>query len=99
MPEDHSTNAHLHILVSGRVQGVGFRMFSYDAARRLNLVGWVRNRFNGDVEIVAEGPRENLEILLGMMRQGSPASLVTGVKFTWQEPSGSYSRFELRMTV
>jgi acylphosphatase len=98
MDNDQSANAHLHIFVSGRVQGVGFRMFAYDAAHRLNLVGWVRNRFDGDVEIVAEGPRQNLEILLGIVRQGPSVSLVTDVKFNWDEPTGSYSRFELRMT-
>ena len=98
MDEDQSANARLHIFVSGRVHGVGFRMFAYDAAQRLNLVGWVRNRFNGDVEIVAEGNRQKLEILLGMVRQGPPVSLVTDIKFNWEEPTGSFYRFELRMT-
>jgi acylphosphatase len=98
MDDVQSKNANLHMFVSGRVQGVGFRAFAYGAAQRLNLVGWVRNRFNGDVEIVAEGPRQQLEVLLGMIRQGPPAALVTELKYDWQEPVGSYSRFEMRMT-
>jgi acylphosphatase len=45
----------LHAFVHGRVQGVGYRATTMDEARRLNLAGWVRNRIDGSVEVLAEG--------------------------------------------
>ena len=55
-------SARLRLLVHGRVQGVFFRQAAADEARQLGLRGWVRNLANGDVEIVAEGPRRELKI-------------------------------------
>jgi len=95
MTEHQESQSRLHIWVSGRVQGVGFRMFAYGAANRLNLVGWARNRFNGDVEIVAEGPPDKLVTLLSEVRLGPPASVITEVKFVWEEPNGKFNRFDL----
>jgi acylphosphatase len=95
MTQQQDLQSRLHIWVSGRVQGVGFRMYAYGSANRLNLVGWVRNRYNGDVEIVAEGPQDILLILLSEVRMGPPASVITDVKFIWEEPSGKFTRFDL----
>ncbi len=95
MTQQKELKSRLHIWVSGRVQGVGFRMFAYGSASRLNLVGWVRNRFNGDVEIIAEGPQDKLVILLSEMRLGPPASIITDVKYDWEEPDGKFNRFDL----
>ena len=53
----------LHLIIFGDVHGVGFRFSALEIARDLDLVGWVRNRPEGSVEIVAEGPKENLEKL------------------------------------
>ena len=62
----------MHVVVRGRVQGVGFRMYSREQARRLRLTGWVRNRKDGAVEIVAEGEAERLNALLRWAREGGP---------------------------
>ena len=86
----------LHVLVSGHVQGVGFRMFVYGLANRLDLYGWVRNRLNGDVEIIAEGPRSKLEQLLVHVRQGPPSAQVIDVTYEWQDHSGIYNRFDFK---
>jgi acylphosphatase len=66
-------------VVTGRVQGVGFRWFVEREAALLNLTGWVRNRENGTVEIMATGPREQLTALLGRLREGPRAARVDDV--------------------
>src|SRR4051812_21400732 len=73
----------LHATVSGRVHGVGFRVFVLDAARRFKLRGWVRNTPDGWVEVHAVGERPRLEQLLTLLRQGPPAAQVKNVDFYW----------------
>lgn len=84
--------------VEGRVQGVGFRYFVQQRAQALGLTGWVRNRWNGKVEVLAEGTRPQLEALLGALRQGPPAARVLGVQFEWQPASGEFGGFHVRRT-
>ena len=83
--------------VRGRVQGVGFRAFVYDQARRLGLGGSVRNCWDGSVEVVAEGPRDRLERLLDVLREGPRAARVEGVEVRWDGPSADPpTGFEVR---
>ena len=65
--------------VQGRVQGVGFRWFVREAARALELRGWVRNEENGDVVLEAAGAPDALERLGAAVRQGPPSSQVTAL--------------------
>lgn len=85
----------LHALVSGRVQGVWFRAYTQRKARELGLTGWVRNLPDGRVEVVAEGPRPQLEALAQWLWQGSPLSKVTDVTVEWLPVTGEFSRFEV----
>jgi acylphosphatase len=62
--------ASLHLVVRGRVQGVGFRWFVRETARRVGLAGWVYNRPDGDVELAAEGDDESIELLRSAVRTG-----------------------------
>ena len=62
--------ARLHAMVEGSVQGVGFRQFVLMTAINLDLTGWVRNTFEGSVEVVAEGRQDILDTLLFALRQG-----------------------------
>jgi acylphosphatase len=75
--------ARLDALVVGRVQGVGFRWFVVREARRLGLDGWTANEAEGGVRVVADGPRETLEVLLDTLREGPPASIVERVVVNW----------------
>lgn len=69
----------LHVLVRGRVQGVGFRWYVREGARDLGLAGWVRNRPDGAVEVAAEGDAPMLERLRDMLRSGPSGASVTAV--------------------
>jgi acylphosphatase len=75
--------ARVDALVMGRVQGVGFRYYVVREARRLGLDGWTANEVDGSVRVVADGPRDTLEVLLDALREGPPASIVERVVFNW----------------
>ncbi len=92
------TLTRLHAVIEGHVQGVGFRAFVFDVAQSMEATGWVRNTFEGNVEVLAEGLRENLEILLDYMRRGPRSAFVTHIAPTWSEPTGEFERFEVRRT-
>lgn len=86
-------SARLHAVVRGFVQGVGFRYFVIDRARAAGLRGWVRNRADGSVECLAEGPRPSLERLLGELRRGPRAADVAEVEVDWQQARGDLRGF------
>lgn len=69
----------LHVAVRGRVQGVGFRWFVRERARRLGLVGWVRNQRDGSVEVAARGTPDALRALEAALRAGPDGAHVTSV--------------------
>jgi acylphosphatase len=88
--------ARLRLIVTGRVQGVGFRYATVDEAARLQLVGWVRNCRDGSVEIVAEGPRQRLERLAVWSHGGPRGALVDNVCAHWGEATGECADFSIR---
>jgi acylphosphatase len=98
MSVQQTKNERLHAMVDGRVQGVGFRYFVMSTAQELNLTGWVRNRFDGCVEVTAEGPRKDLETLIFFLRKGPRSSFVSSVKTEWQSAIGEFSRFDVKIT-
>ncbi len=89
-------NDRIHIQIQGRVQGGWYRASACEAARGLKLAGWVRNRPDGQVELVAEGPREALESLLAWCRTGPRLAHVNSVNTEWSSPTGEFSSFEVR---
>lgn len=89
-------NVCVKITVSGRVQGVGFRYYVYDAAMSLGLKGYVKNLFNGGVEIIAEGRKEFLEELLKKVKSGPSGAHVSGTKVEWLEFQNKYEHFDVR---
>lgn len=89
----------LHIKVEGHVQGVGFRYFVYEKAENLGLFGWVRNRFDGSVEIWAQGNSSRLQDLLDAVHQGPSRSFVSDIKFEWYTNNEvEYSQFSMLPT-
>ena len=85
----------LHLIVSGRVQGVGFRAFVWRRARELRLGGEVANRPGGRVEVIASGPRIALERLRDAVRQGPPAARVEHVVEHWSDDGSAGSEFHI----
>ena len=82
-------------LVSGRVQGVGFRYFTQDIARREGLTGVVRNLPDGRLEVVAEGDDESLTRLEAALRRGPSHARVAHVEVNAISPAGSYPGFSV----
>jgi acylphosphatase len=68
--------AELHVIVHGRVQGVGYRWFVREHARRLGVVGWVKNRPDGTVEALAAGSGEAIDQLRRLLGEGPPGAAV-----------------------
>ena len=86
--------AALRAVVRGRVQGVGFRDYVLTRAGYLRLNGYVRNLPDGrSLEVVAEGPRSDLEQLLSYLREGPRLARVDAVETDWGEPTGAYEGF------
>lgn len=61
----------VHVIVSGRVQGVGFRYFAVSLASKYQISGWVRNLYNGDVELEAQGTSDKLQFFLQEVQEGN----------------------------
>ena len=91
-------NTRLHAIVEGRVQGVGFRYFVQENALSLGISGWVRNRWDRTVEVVAEGDKQRLDKLLAAIQRGPRASQVSAVKTKWSTSTGEFRDFQIRMT-
>jgi acylphosphatase len=83
----------IRAIVSGRVQGVSYRASTAHEARRLGLVGWVRNLADGRVEIEVEGPGAALDKLVAWCHDGPPAARVTGVDVAALPPTGADREF------
>jgi acylphosphatase len=86
----------VHVLVSGLVQGVGFRYFVCNKAKNLTLTGYARNLFSGDVEIEAEGDRSLVEEFLKLIKVGPRAAHVVDIRIEWIKCTGKHSGFELQ---
>lgn len=85
-----------HLMISGRVQGVGFRYSMLEEAERLGVTGWVRNRRDGTVEAVVDGAAGAVDAILAWARRGPRGAHVTDVEVA--EIPESFERFELRPT-
>jgi acylphosphatase len=90
-----SARRGLHLVINGRVQGVGFRWFTRQAARALNLTGRVRNLPDGRVDVRVVGDPDALAQFLERMREGPPASRVTEIEETELTPVPSWDGFEI----
>ena len=88
-------NIRTHLIIEGRVQGVWFRDSTRNEAIRLNLTGWVKNRFGGSVELVAEGPREEVEKLIEWCHHGPPTARVTRLHEIKEDFTGEFDSFRI----
>ena len=85
----------IHLIITGDVQGVGFRAWITREAKNLELVGWVKNRTDDTVEIVAEGKEKELQKLIELCHQGPEISWVKDVLVEWSEATNELIGFEV----
>lgn len=86
------------VRIKGRVQGVGYRAWTRRTALGLGLSGWVRNRADGSVEAVLQGPNDAVESMLAQCRSGPPSAHVSDIAIA-DGPPGAVLGFEMRPTI
>lgn len=86
----------IHIIVSGRVQGVSFRFGTKRHAKKLDITGYVMNKDDGTVEIIAEGEETNLKELIRWCMKGPFLARVEDIKTEWKEYKGEFEYFSIR---
>jgi len=85
----------VHVLYSGRVQGVGFRFTAEAIARKFKVNGWASNLRDGRVEIVAEAEEAELKDFLGRIGEDM-SRYITGAEISWEEPTGEFKGFAIK---
>jgi acylphosphatase len=93
---DPDEQVRVHIIVFGRVQGVGFRAFVLQAGTLFGLTGWVRNVGYDQVETIAEGPRCIVERFAETVKTGPRASRVDDTRVDWETPLRQFDQFIVR---
>jgi acylphosphatase len=83
------------VVVSGRVQGVGFRQHAVEQAQRLGLTGWVRNLPDGRVEALAEGEKAAVETLVAWCKRGPRLARVDEARVSWEPHRGEFADFRI----
>lgn len=85
-PDAHREIVRAHVMIQGRVQGVGYRAATWDTAVLLKLKGWVRNRRDGYVEAVFEGSANQVEEMIRWCHRGPPTAQVSDIQVTYESP-------------
>ena len=94
--KDMAENKRIRALVTGRVQGIGYRWFVQDTARALKINGWVKNLYDGSVEISAEGTKDKLDEFLAAISKHNYAS-ISSVESEWEEAKEAiYKSFDIK---
>ncbi|MDP1722201.1 MAG: acylphosphatase [Candidatus Gottesmanbacteria bacterium] len=92
----------VHLIISGDVQGVGYRAWVDQASlgktrdkQEKSITGWVKNREDGAVEVVAEGEKKDLEDLIGACHKGPEVAFVEKIQVEWEKATGEFMGFEV----
>ena len=85
-----------HAIISGKVQGVFFRMETQKTAQKKGVSGWVRNKADGTVEAVFEGDKNSVNSTIDWCKQGPPGSRVDNANVEWENYSGEFTDFNVR---
>lgn len=84
-----------HIIVQGTVQGVGYRYFTLKTARELGILGWVRNREDGSVELEVEGEEDTIKDFAADIGRKHPWAKIQNIEIQWKPFEGKYQNFEI----
>jgi len=85
-----------HVVVSGLVQGVGYRYFVYRKAKDYNLKGYVKNLYSDDVEVMLEGDKGVILDLIQELKTGPISAHITGIKVEWEEGQSEFEDFQIK---
>ena len=85
----------IHAIITGHVQGVGYRFYARNQAHKLGIKGWVKNLDNEDVEVLAQGSRDILEQFIRFLKKGPELSQIDNIDINWQNPSIIYDGFNI----
>lgn len=85
-----------HLFISGKVQGVGYRIYMSEIALTLDLTGWVMNIPDTGLEAVFEGNKKDIETAIKKCAEGIPSAVVTGVEVNWEERPENFTAFMIR---
>lgn len=91
--DEKTRRVRAHVSISGWVQGVFFRSSTRDKARSLDVTGWVRNLYDGTVEVLIEGDADAVSRLIAWCHHGPPGARVAEVEVEWGEYSGKFDTF------
>ena len=84
-----------HVVISGRVQGVCYRMETQRAAKGIDVSGWVKNRLDGTVEAVFEGNRKQVDQIIEWCRKGPALAQVSNIEIRWESATGEFADFDI----
>ena len=98
MADNHGVQ-RVHVVVKGRVQGVGFRAHVQYSARQIGVTGWVRNVGYDTVEAVGEGERAKLERFVEAVKAGPVGAQVEDAEVEWQNATEEWSDFQMRRSL
>lgn len=89
-------NQRLHLIISGKVQGVSFRYYIKKMAELLKLTGWVENVQDNTVEAIFEGEEKRLKQMLEFCKKGPTEAIIENIQENWGEFSGEFNYFEIK---
>jgi acylphosphatase len=87
----------VRLFLQGRVQGVSFRYYTMQEARSLGLTGWVRNLWDGRVEVLLDGDEDAVKQMVEWCKRGPPSADVEDVEITWEESTTEFNNFRVRI--
>ena len=94
--EKDGKKVRAHLLISGRVQGVCFRYYTQDIAQNLEIKGWVKNCWDGKVEVLMEGEEDKVKELIDWCCKGPGSAVVEKVDIEWEKYRGEFNSFGIR---
>ena len=92
-------NIRVQIFISGKVQGVFFRIETYHKAIEENVTGWIRNRSDGKVEAIFEGNKENVQRMIDFCKKGPQGAMVNKIEIKWEKYNGTFPDFKIRRSI
>jgi len=96
IPEKEIVNKRVKIVIKGDVQGVSYRYFAKDIAKKMGLTGWTENQIDGSVLLVIEGDEDRVDEFIAWCKEGSPLATVENMEVTEEKYTGEFKDFQVK---